>query len=89
MYLGQVIRHPSLPSYVSLTSAGPVFQHHVAATEKRPFKGSVMVVNDTDKENIWKKLSSDVYVKEKIWDLEKAQVIPFQTVLRLGRENKP
>ena len=96
MYLGQVRNvtnaftwlSPSCQSDIADYSLpGPVFRRHVAAGEKRPFKGSVMVLNDTTKENIWKKLATDVYVTENIWDLEKAQIIPFQTVLRLGHEH--
>lgn len=50
--------------------------------QQRPFKGSAMVVNDQSREGIAKKIASDIYVQERIWDLEKAQIIPFRTVMR-------
>ena len=59
----------------------------MAAGEKRPFNESVMMLNDTGKEKIWKKLATDVYVTENIWDLEKAQIIPFQTGPGTGHEH--
>ena len=46
-----------------------------------------MMLDDTTKENIWKKLATDVYVTENIWDLEKAQIISFQTGLGIGHEH--
>jgi hypothetical protein len=41
-----------------------------------------MVVNDVSKEAIWERLKGDPYVQEKIWDMDKAQVIPFITKFR-------
>lgn len=41
-----------------------------------------MVVNDQSREGIAKIIGSDVYVQEGVWDLDKAQIIPFRTVMR-------
>lgn len=61
---------------------GPLFEKHVSKDVQRPFKGSAMVVNERNKDGFIQKIASDVYVKEGIWDLEKAQVIPFRTTMR-------
>ncbi|KAH8693931.1 hypothetical protein BGW36DRAFT_383996 [Talaromyces proteolyticus] len=83
------IRPRHSPNFVRLHKegwvswAGPVFDKHTfPGNPRRPFKGSVMVVNDVSKEAIWDRLKSDPYVQEKIWDMDKARVIPFVTKFR-------
>lgn len=44
--------------------------------------GSVMVVRDVSRENIFKRLSTDLFITEGIWNWEKATVMPFNTVMR-------
>lgn len=62
---------------------GPIFDEHLDTDiSKRPFKGSVMVVNEESWEGFIQKVQSDPYIKENIWDLEKAQCIPFCTLMR-------
>ena len=62
---------------------GPIFEEHVDTdVTKRPFKGSVMVVNDNNWGDFMQKVQSDIYIKEGIWDLEKASFIPFRTLMR-------
>ena len=48
-----------------------------------------MVINDQSRERIAKMIALDVYVREGIWDLEKAQIIPFRTVMRRELLNGP
>ncbi|KAF5019115.1 hypothetical protein F66182_8884 [Fusarium sp. NRRL 66182] len=61
--------------------AGPVFEKHVDADiSKRPFKGSVMVVNESSWDGFMGKVEADPYIKERIWDLEKTKFIPFRTL---------
>lgn len=67
--------------------AGPVFREACIRTtpgekEDRKFMGSVMIVNDTSRENIYDKLKSDPFIVEGIWDWEKAEVLAFRTVER-------
>ncbi|PYH46506.1 uncharacterized protein BP01DRAFT_355518 [Aspergillus saccharolyticus JOP 1030-1] len=83
------IRPRHSPNFVRLhqeqwvTWAGPVFEKHTfPGNPRRPFKGSVMVINEVGKEQIWDRLKSDPYIQEKIWDLENARVIPFVTNMR-------
>lgn len=49
---------------------------------RRPFRGSVMVVNETDPDAVLRKLQDDPYVKEGIWDLARTKILPFKTVRR-------
>ncbi|KAL3433436.1 hypothetical protein BDV09DRAFT_171969 [Aspergillus tetrazonus] len=83
------IRPRHSPNFVRLhkeqwvTWAGPIFEKHTfPGNPRRPFKGSVMVVNDVGKEQIWERLKSDPYIQERIWDLDNARVIPFVTNMR-------
>lgn len=69
-----------------LTFEGPLFEKHVdAGAPQRPFKGSAMVVNEASREAFEQKIASDVYVKEGIWDIKKAQVLSFRTTMRWQR----
>nr|ANF07294.1 YCII-related domain protein [Paecilomyces fulvus] len=85
------IRPKHSPNFVRLHNegyvswAGPLFEKHVSGDVQRPFKGSAMVVNEQNREGFIQKIASDVYVKEGIWDLERAQVIPFRTTMRWQR----
>lgn len=64
--------------------AGPLFTKHVEPKpgQMRPFKGSAIVLNDRDRESIVNRLSGDVYVTERIWDLDNALIVPFRTLRR-------
>lgn len=69
--------------------AGPLFNDHVdTEITKRPFKGSAMVVNEENWKEFNKTIETDPYVKEKIWDLEKTQFIPFRTMMRVDVSEK-
>ena len=63
-------------------SSGPLFTKHVDAGQLRPFKGSAIVLNDLDRESILSRLAGDVYVKENIWDVNNALILPFRTLIR-------
>ncbi|SPJ73402.1 uncharacterized protein FTOL_03132 [Fusarium torulosum] len=56
--------------------AGPIFDKHVDVDiTKRPFKGSVMVVNEQSWDGFMEKVQTDMYIKERIWDLEKTNFV--------------
>ncbi|KOS23059.1 hypothetical protein ESCO_003772 [Escovopsis weberi] len=83
------IRPQHSPNFVRLHNegyvswAGPLFQRHVTSGQ-RPFKGSAIVLNDVDKESILARLAGDVYIKENIWDVDNAVIMPFRTLIRKG-----
>ncbi|KAF4438954.1 YCII-related domain protein [Fusarium austroafricanum] len=61
--------------------AGPIFDKHIDADiSKRPFKGSVMVVKESNWDGFMGKVKTDIYIKESIWDLKKTKFIPFRTL---------
>lgn len=47
----------------------------------RPFKGSVMVVNDRNRQGFLDKNQSDVYIRDGVWNMHEAQVMLFWTLL--------
>lgn len=62
---------------------GPVFDAHVdSEVSQRPFKGSVMVVNEASWNGFMGRVASDPYVKEGIWDMKNTAFIPFRTLVR-------
>ncbi|KAH8811528.1 hypothetical protein F5884DRAFT_278919 [Xylogone sp. PMI_703] len=87
------IRPRHSPNFVRLHNegyvswAGPLFERHVDNHMQRPFKGSVMVVNEYNKDGFMEKIQSDVYVQERVWDLDNAEFIPFRTLMRAERAN--
>ncbi|KAL4768018.1 hypothetical protein BDW60DRAFT_211406 [Aspergillus nidulans var. acristatus] len=85
------IRPRHSPNFVRLHQqgyvswAGPLFEKHVSEGIQRPFKGSAMVVNEEDMECLKQTLSSDVYIKEGVWDMGNALIVPFRTTMRWQR----
>lgn len=61
--------------------AGPLFEKHVR-NGTRPFKGSVMVVTEEDTRSLLSRIESDIYVREGVWNLNQARIMPFRTLLR-------
>ncbi|KAF1922043.1 hypothetical protein BDU57DRAFT_554021 [Ampelomyces quisqualis] len=45
-------------------------------------KGSAMLVGAKTREEVVARLKLDVYVAQGVWDVEKAQIIPFKSALR-------
>ncbi|KAM5376220.1 hypothetical protein ACJA88_007331 [Fusarium oxysporum] len=90
------IRPRHSPNFVRLHNegyvswAGPIFDSHVDGDiARRPFKGSVMVVNEENWGGFMERVSSDIYIQEGIWDLEKAHFIRFRTVMCNDQQKLP
>lgn len=60
---------------------GAMLEAHVADGQVPSFKGSVLLVRADSAEECRTILDQDVYVKADVWDMEKAQIIPFKTAL--------
>jgi hypothetical protein len=45
-------------------------------------KGSAMLIGAKTREEVVERLKKDVYVERGVWDIEKAQIIPFKSALR-------
>jgi uncharacterized protein YciI len=53
------------------------------STEGTPsFKGSAMLLMAESEEQARELLKKDIYVRSGVWDLEKAQIIPFKSAVR-------
>ncbi|KAI3554967.1 hypothetical protein CABS03_01643 [Colletotrichum abscissum] len=62
---------------------GAMFEkEHPVEGQTPGFKGSVMIYTVKDAEEAWELIRGDVYAKNDVWDLEKAQVIPFKSAIR-------
>lgn len=60
---------------------GAMLESHVADGEIPNFKGSVLLVRAASSEEAREILEKDIYVKSGVWDMSKAQIIPFKTAL--------
>ncbi|KAF4259178.1 hypothetical protein KXW98_000156 [Aspergillus fumigatus] len=64
-----------------ITMGGAMLESH--STEGTPsFKGSAMLLMAESEEQAKELLSKDIYVRSGVWDLEKAQIIPFKSAVR-------
>ncbi|KAJ0317062.1 hypothetical protein Brms1b_005094 [Colletotrichum noveboracense] len=56
---------------------GAMFESEHPSEGKTPaFKGSMIIYTVKDADEAWELIKNDVYAKNGVWDLEKAQVIP-------------
>ncbi|KAK2038464.1 hypothetical protein LZ31DRAFT_478801 [Colletotrichum somersetense] len=61
---------------------GAMLGEHPAEGQTPSFKGSVIIYTVKDAEEAWELIRNDAYAKNDVWDLEKAQVIPFKSAVR-------
>ncbi|WYZ33992.1 hypothetical protein EsH8_I_000268 [Colletotrichum jinshuiense] len=61
---------------------GAMFEEHPTEGKQPSFKGSVIIYTVKDAEEAWELIRNDIYAKSDVWDLEKAQVIPFKSAVR-------
>ncbi|KAI9930839.1 hypothetical protein ASPWEDRAFT_47814 [Aspergillus wentii DTO 134E9] len=66
----------------SVVIGGATFDHHPTGGETPAFNGSMLIVVVENEEQVWEILKNDVYVKNGVWDLERAQIIPFKSAVR-------
>lgn len=60
-----------------LKLAGAMVEDFVPVGQVPNFKGSVLLVAADTKEECLEILNADVYVKNNVWDMDKAQILPF------------
>ncbi|KAL5342532.1 hypothetical protein BJX70DRAFT_394747 [Aspergillus crustosus] len=63
---------------------GAMFHAHPAEGETPSFKGSTLIILADKEEEVWEIIRNDVYVKNGVWDLDAAQVIPFKSAVRVA-----
>ncbi|KAK6206864.1 hypothetical protein QIS74_13352 [Colletotrichum tabaci] len=61
---------------------GAMFEEHPAEGTTPSFKGSVIIYTVQNAEEAWELIRNDIYAQKGVWDLEKAQVIPFKSAVR-------
>ncbi|GJC77393.1 aspercryptin biosynthesis cluster protein B [Colletotrichum liriopes] len=61
---------------------GAMFTEHPTEGKTPSFTGSALIYTVKDAEEAWELIRNDIYAKSDVWDLEKAQVIPFKSAVR-------
>ncbi|TGZ83161.1 YCII-related domain protein [Ascodesmis nigricans] len=61
---------------------GGAMLNTVPTDDTLDFKGSALTAYASSKEELMEKLNSDPYAVHGVWDMEKAQIIPFKCALR-------
>lgn len=51
-------------------------------TNPPKMKGSAMLIGAKTREEVVERLKKDVYVEKGVWDVSKAEIIPFRSALR-------
>lgn len=63
-----------------LIYVGAMLNSHPAEGETPSFKGSMMLAQAENEEEVRKILENDIYVRSGVWDMEKAQIIPVSGI---------
>lgn len=63
-----------------LIYVGAMLNAHPAEGETPSFKGSMMLAQAENEEEVRKILENDIYVRSGVWDMEKAQIIPVSGI---------
>ncbi|KAJ5405230.1 hypothetical protein N7465_006514 [Penicillium sp. CMV-2018d] len=65
-----------------LVDGGAIFEKHPEEGQDALFKGSVIVYSANDAEEVCGILEKDVYATSGVWDLSKAQILPYVPAVR-------
>ncbi|PYH95145.1 YCII-related domain protein [Aspergillus ellipticus CBS 707.79] len=68
----------------SVVVGGAMLESHPKEGERLSFQGSMLVVVAESKEEAEKIIQNDIYTRSGVWNLEKAQIIPFKSAVRVG-----
>ncbi|KAJ5635285.1 uncharacterized protein N7484_008598 [Penicillium longicatenatum] len=66
----------------SIVGGGAMLESHPAEGEVPSFKGSMMLAVAENEAAVRTLLENDIYARSGVWDLEKAQIIPFKSAVR-------
>ncbi|KAH7142882.1 hypothetical protein B0J13DRAFT_51382 [Dactylonectria estremocensis] len=66
----------------TLPAGGAIFEKHPVDGEPALFKGSVVVYAAESVEQVREIIRNDVYAISGVWDIEKAQIIPYVPAVR-------
>ncbi|TDZ54516.1 Aspercryptin biosynthesis cluster protein B [Colletotrichum trifolii] len=65
-----------------VAAGGAMFEQHPAEGRQTVFKGSMIIYTVRNVDEAWELIRNDIYAKSDVWDLEKAQVIPYVSAVR-------
>ncbi|KAJ5196107.1 hypothetical protein N7449_006586 [Penicillium cf. viridicatum] len=65
-----------------LVDGGAIFEKHLEEGKDALFKGSVVVYSANDAEEVRAIVEKDVYATSGVWDLSKAQILPYVPAVR-------
>ncbi|KAJ5304776.1 uncharacterized protein N7443_004436 [Penicillium atrosanguineum] len=65
-----------------IVAGGAMLEAHPADGESPSFKGSMMLAVAESEAEVRALLEKDIYVTSGVWDMEKAQIIPFKSAVR-------
>ncbi|QSS51495.1 YciI-like protein [Histoplasma capsulatum var. duboisii H88] len=67
-----------------LKFGGAMLEFHPKESQTPPMKGSVLLVVAESSEAVREQLSKDIYATSGVWDIEKMQITPFKSAIRLA-----
>ncbi|KJK66967.1 YCII-related domain protein [Aspergillus parasiticus SU-1] len=73
----------------SIVCGGGTLESHPAPGETPPFNGSALIVVAENEAEVRELISNDIYTRSGVWDVEKAQIIPFMCAVRVGDKALP
>ncbi|OQE46371.1 hypothetical protein PENCOP_c001G01430 [Penicillium coprophilum] len=65
-----------------LVDGGAIFEEHPEEGKDALFKGSVIVYSAKNAEEVRAILEKDIYATSGVWDLSKAQILPYVAAVR-------
>ncbi|THC98086.1 hypothetical protein EYZ11_002438 [Aspergillus tanneri] len=65
-----------------LVVGGAMLESHPMEGQSMSFKGSMLIYTGRSLEDVQEMMMSDVYTTSGVWDVEKAQIIPFASAIR-------
>ncbi|PLB53515.1 hypothetical protein P170DRAFT_435127 [Aspergillus steynii IBT 23096] len=71
-----------LVSSGALVAGGAMLESHAGEGETPAFKGSMIVYTAANAEEVKELIKSDIYARSGVWDVEKAQIIPYVSAVR-------
>ncbi|KAI8724104.1 YCII domain-containing protein [Fusarium sp. LHS14.1] len=66
----------------TLPAGGAIFEKHPVDGEPALFKGSVVIYSAESIDEVRTIIENDVYATSGVWDLEKAQILPYVPAVR-------
>ncbi|KAJ6123792.1 hypothetical protein N7471_011109 [Penicillium samsonianum] len=66
----------------AFVAGGAMLNAHPADGETPSFKGSMMLAVAENEAQVLELINKDIYATSGVWDMEKAQIIPFKSAVR-------